>query len=375
LVKYLTLIFIFSFLSCSTTSFKDFWGSSDESLAQRNDELMKDFEVQDNVLEKFKETKAPKIIGPEIKPVVNKKRMNPEPRVVKTLRVDKNKKKITTQKIKLKTKVKLKSKTKHNTSVTVKPKYPESFPERLISFDKRSEKYWNDFKPILFPGERTVLDISYMGGSIGKITLSTKNQTKIGETEVYHVNARVKTADFYSYLYELDDYCDSYIRKDNFKPLKFSLIQRQSAQNIDDLQLFDHDELKTYSFYKRITDEKTKKKKSVGNIPLFFQDPLSIVYFIRGLPMIPGQNYEIPIVNKGKVELLIAKIDKQETIKTKIGKMSAIKVSVLTKHKGKTIEGGKMTFWYSNDAQKIFLRFKAKIKIGSVSGEINSYKK
>jgi hypothetical protein len=354
-------------LSCSTTSFKDFWGGSEETSAKRNDELMKDFEVQDTVLEKFKETKLKQV---ESKPIATKKRMKDEPRVKNTLRVDKKK----TQKKKTK---KASKKKKLTSKVELKQtqKYPDEFPERLMSFDKQSQKYWNQFKPVLFQGEETVLNISYMGVSTGKITLTTKKDTKIGDSDVFHINARVKTAAFYSYLYELDDYCDSYVKKDSFKPLKFSLIQRQSAQNIDDLQLFDHDKLKTYSFYKRVTDKKTKKKKSVGNVPHYFQDPLSIVYFIRSLPMNPGSTYEIPIVNKGKVELLVATVEKNESIKTEIGKISATKISVHTNHKGKTIEGGKMTFWYSNDARKIFLRFKAKIKIGSVSGEIHSYKK
>jgi hypothetical protein len=57
-----------------------------------------------------------------------------------------------------------------------------------------------------------------MGVSTGKITIKTKASTRIGDEEVFHVNARVKTADFYSYLYEVDDMCDSYIKKDGFIP-------------------------------------------------------------------------------------------------------------------------------------------------------------
>jgi hypothetical protein len=98
------------------------------------------------------------------------------------------------------------------------------------------------------------------------------------------------------------------------------------------------------------------------------------VYFVRGLPMIIGNYYEIPIVNKGKVETLSAKILGREVLNTDLGKRKAVKIEISTKHKGKTLKGGQMTFWYSDDDKRIFLKFEADIKIGSVSGKIESYK-
>ena len=108
------------------------------------------------------------------------------------------------------------------------------------------------------------MDINYMGISTGKIVLTTEQETVIGERPVYHVNARVKTADYYRYLYELDDNIDSYILKDIYSPVKFSLIQRESGQDVDDLQLFDIEKLKTYSFYKAKVFNKAYLKNKDG---------------------------------------------------------------------------------------------------------------
>lgn len=368
MINYFILLLTLSLTGCSTTSFKDFFSDSSETPSKRNEALMKDFEVKKKVLEKFKETETNinSSESPSKKKIDSKTvRMKPEPKPVKSLIT---KKTIRKKKIK-------KTIAKKKVIETLEPTYPEDYPERLKVFDQVSAKFWKEFKPVVFQGEKTVLDISYMGVSTGQITIETKKETKIGTQNVHHLHARIKTADFYSYLYELDDYCDSYVRMNDFKPLKFSLIQRQSAQNIDDLQLFDHEDLKTYTFYKRVTDEKTKKNQSVESIPLYFQDPLSIVYFVRGLPMDRTRSFEIPIVNKGKVEILKATIGQRTEINTKIGKRKAVKVLIQTKHKGKTIEGGKMAFWYSDDEEKIFLKFEAKIKIGSVSGEIRSFDK
>lgn len=359
----LSTLFIFS--SCSTT-LKNFF-KSDDIATKRNEKLMKeDFKVEEDVLNQFKEnikkTKPIEVITNKTNNKITKK----SPTKITEKKVENKRRAIRPKPKKL----------KKATFKAVKSKsiYREDFPPKLIDLDEVSSTFWKSFQPILFSGERTVLNISYMGVSTGKITISTKEDTRLGDVDTFHINARVKTADFYSYLYEIDDYCDSYVSKTNFTPLKFSLIQRQSSQDIDDLQLFDHTKMKTYSFYKRVTKEKEKKEKKVKDIPKFFQDPLSVLYFIRGLPMITNKTYVIPLVNQGKVEVLKATFEKTEMIKTALGNKNAYRIKISTKHKGKTIEGGDMIFWFSADDRRVFLKFSAKIKIGTVSGEIESYK-
>ena len=369
---------------CSTT-IKSFFDEG-ESTEGRNEKLVsEDFKEETDVFNKFKEKEIakPQETFPKVKEGVSKK-------IIKTKTTEK--KKITSSGVRkairpvrtkrkiiplenMKTgKVKRAKVTTTKEEPTFEEIYPEDYPEKLKKHDESSNSFWSDFSPVLFTGEKYVFNITYLGVNTGKITISTKRETQIGDNFAYHVNARVKTADFYSYLYEIDDNCDSYIGKDLFLPLKFSLIQRQSSQDIDDLQLFDHVKMKAYSFYKRVTKKKKKKKKTSEFIPRYFQDPLSVIYFVRGLPMNSNKKYTIPIVNQGKVEVLNAQYEKTEIIKTKLGKKKAFRVKIDTKHEGETIKGGSMIFWYSADDKKMFLKFEAKIKIGSISGEIDSYK-
>lgn len=343
--------------SCSTTV-KDFFANGEDS-DQRNEKLViEDFKEEKKVFEKFVEVK------PIEEPVIQK--------TEKSKKSIESKKRVAIRPPKLKKKLKNKKKIVPQEEKSI---YPKDFPEEYIVHDKSSINFWDKFEPILYPGEKMILNITYLGVDTGKITISTKESKILGESLAYHVNARIKTADFYSYLYKVDDYCDSYVKQDGFIPLKFSLIQRQSSQDIDDLQLFDHKELTYYSFYKRVTKDKNKKKKEKGAIPQYFQDPLSVMYFIRGLPMDPNVEYVIPLVNQGKVEVLKAKFEKLETLSTKLGSKEAYKVNVNTKHEGQTIKGGNMTFWFSADDLRLFLKFQAKIKIGNISGELESYEK
>lgn len=362
-MKLLSLVLcLFIFFSCSTP-LSELWSDADPK--ERNEKLItEDFKLEDDVLSKFSEKKEPEI-----------KKAKTEKKIIqkKSSKISKKKKGIPTKVRKAIRPTPPKRKLKKQVTV-VKSRYPENFPQKLIDFDVNSKKYWDNFSPHLFHGESMTMNISYMGISTGTMVISTQNDTRLGETDVHHISARMKTSSYYSYLYEIDDIADTYVKKQEFVPLKFSLIQRQSDQNIDDLQLFDRSELKTYSFYKRVTKKKNSKKKKIKEIPFLFQDPLSVLYFIRGLPMQKGTRYVIPIVNQGKVEVLIAGLEKIETIDTNIGKKKAYRLNINSKAKGKTIKGGNMTFWFSADSKRVFLKFKAKIKIGSISGDIESYK-
>lgn len=367
-IKILTQVLIIGLLSSCSTKWADFFSSSDET-GKRNEELIKSFEVEDNVLEKFKEKEV--AVEEEVEGSSDDKAITSDSKEKKT-NSEKTKKVTQVKKTKVKKAVKAPVKLK----VQKKPtdSYPADYPKELKDIDKKTLKYWGKLKPTLFEGEEVYMDINYMGVSTGKIALSTRPSTKLGDKEVFHLHARVKTSRYYSYLYELDDNVDSYLSVDKFLPVKFSLIQRESGQNIDDLQLFDIDKLLSYTFYKRESNGKTKKKKGSSPIPMRFQDPLSIVYFLRSLPIESKADFLIPIMNKGKVLLLNARVDKKETIETEIGKREAFKIIASTKYEGDTLKSGDMTFWFSTDERRIFLKFKAEIKIGSISGDIEKYK-
>lgn len=340
--------------SCASVDWDSLFKSKEDT-KKRNKELMQDFEVQKNVLDKFSE-KPSEELPKKTKQIKETKKPLPKIQIAQPSkkRVEKKEPVVTVPKPK-------------------KVDYPEDYPGEYKDMDRSSKKYWSEFQPILFEGEKAFFAVTYGGISTGNVTIETKKSSTIGGHEAWHVHARLKTSKYYSYLYEVDDVCDSYIKKDGFIPLKFSLIQRQSSQDVDDLQLFDHEELKVYSLYKRVTDDKTKKKKKTAPIPRYFQDPISVIYFVRGLPLEKGKIYEIPFMNKGEAEILKAELDKIEELDTEIGKKRAYKVKISTAHEGSTIKGGDMFFWFTADDDRVFLKFSAKIKIGSIVGTIQKY--
>ena len=124
---------------------------------------------------------------------------------------------------------------------------------------------------------------------------------------------------------------------------------------MDDLQLFDHDNLRSFVFYKREADDKVKREKKEVYTPTVFTDPFSILYIIRGLDHTLGKEYEVPMMNKGKVLMMHLKMDSVDEVHTDIGSYKATKIIASSQYSGDTIKSGNMTFWYTLDEKKILV--------------------
>ena len=332
------------------------WGSFFQSSSKTEEEhkkIMTEFDVPDSVKEKF--LQASPIEEEEETGDIAKK----------------NETKAVPVKKEIPQKEKKVALTKVEEVVSEEVEYPEEFK----AIDENSLKFWHSQNWVAKVGEKTHLDINYLGVTAGKIVISLEEEGEVGGRPVHHINARLKSAPFYRYIYELDDSIDTYVLKDTKMPVKFSLIQRETSQDVDDLQLFDQENHKAYWYWKRKTDNGESKKQREEFIPYYFQDPLSIVFFLRGMPLKVGDEYAIPIINKGKVEILTSKVEAYEKIDTELGESEAIRVKAYTKYTGETLKSGDMVYWFSANEDHHFLKFKAKIKLGSISGDVTKIEK
>ena len=160
----------------------------------------------------------------------------------------------------------------------------------------------------------------------------------------------------------------TFLSKKNFTPLKYILVQRESGQIVDDLQLFDHEELKTYFWYKRIKNKKESKDKKIEYVPRYFQDSLSALFFVRGLPMKIGNKYEFPVVTRTKVWIIKVEVMAKEDLKIEGKTYNTYRLRAETHFPGVLEKRGDIVFWYSADASRRILKFLAKVKIGHLEG-------
>lgn len=249
--------------------------------------------------------------------------------------------------------------------------YPADVPPEVRKLDERSEIAWKNFTPSFTAGESHFLDVDYLGMTVGKVSMSYKGVKMMGGKEVYHFQARFKTAPFYAALYELDDTIDTYVTKKDFLGQRYNLTQRESKQSVDEVQLYDQEKLKTTAYQKQARKGKPVKNRNwEGPMPRYNIDSFSSIYLIRGLALKPGDSYAVTIVNKSKLLVLDLKVELREKIHVGGKDRQTLRVHAFTKYSGSTLKSGDMTFWLADTPGKELLRAKAEIKIGSVYLEV-----
>ncbi|HXH75811.1 MAG TPA: DUF3108 domain-containing protein [Bacteriovoracaceae bacterium] len=253
----------------------------------------------------------------------------------------------------------------------IKPKIPSDYPADVAALNEKAKKVWDSYKPNHHIDHKVYLDIHYLGMTVGKIMFTNQGKKMINNQEVWHFHARFKSAPFYSNIYELDDTVDTYVTTDKFLSIKYSLIQRESKQDIDDLQLYDRDQLKTFWYYKqKKSDGTVRNKQKEAYVPFYSIDPFSVLFLYQGLPLKNGDTFEIPIINKAKILVLKSVVEGRETIETEKGKIKSIRVHATTKYSGEHLKDGDLYFWFSDDEKRTLLKARAKIKIGNVTADI-----
>lgn len=259
-----------------------------------------------------------------------------------------------------------------DSSVSGNRPYATDYPNELIDINKNANQLWDNFTSVIIPREKIQFEVSYFGIGVGTLTLESKDDVIINDKKAYHYQGRLISSNYYKYIYSLNDTLDSYIAKDSFLPIKLVITQRESGQDIDDLQLFSQDEDKSYSFYKKVKNGSTKTSEKNLFIPRFFQDAFSSLYFVRGLPLKNNDHYEFPVVSREKIKLLKIDVVGREKIEVMDKEFDAIKISASAIMPGviKDGEGGEIFFWYSDSKERLLLQFKAKVKFGSLSGEL-----
>lgn len=358
-MKMIMLSLIVLTVGCSSWSQKDFEKELEKTsledgqdpkvtITSKDDEqILEKFEVQ-SVEEKKEEGSAPKKEIPANKKIAKKKSPTP-----------------------LKPKTQVKTKVPETKPAPAVKELPADYPPELVAINEKAKKVWDVYKPNHYVDQKFYLDINYLGMTVGKIMVLNKGKKMINDKEVWHFYAKFKSAPFYSNIYELDDTVDTYVTTDKFLSNRYSLIQRETKQNIDDLQLHDRDQLKTFSFYHRKkSDGSVKDKKIEKYIPYYSLDPFSVVFFYQGLPLKNKDVYEIPLINKGKILILRSVVEGREKISTQNGTRKAIRLHATTKYTGETLKSGDLYFWFSDDERRTLLKAQAKIKIGSVTADI-----
>ena len=221
-------------------------------------------------------------------------------------------------------------------------------------------------------GEWFKFEMSYSGFlKAGNATLTVKDGTYKGKP-VYHVVGKGWTTGAIKWFFKVKDKYESYFDKQTNLPYKFirNINEGGHTKNIE--IEFDHVNNKAH-----VNNKKHKKQKTVSTAPNI-QDMVSTFYYLRNnldiSNLLVGDEVEVNMFFDEENYGFKIKYLGEETIKTEFGKIRALKFRPYVMAGRVFKEEESLTLWVSNDKNKVPLRIKADLSVGSLRADLEAFK-
>lgn len=236
----------------------------------------------------------------------------------------------------------------------------------LLSFLTYSQKVSVPFKD----GEFLKYKLSYGLINAGFATLQIKDHFE-NETEMLHVIGKGWTTGMTNFFFSVKDNYETYFDKNQMKPYRFIRKIDEGGYTKDKEILFDFNDHRA-----TVIDHKMNKKDSFS-IEKDVQDMLSSLYYVRNIDFTTlkeGDIISIKMFLDSEVYHLNLIIKEREIIKFNKKKIKTI-VLQPTVQEGRIFKSNEsVTFWISDDLNKVPLKIKASILVGSIKAELIEYK-
>lgn len=219
-------------------------------------------------------------------------------------------------------------------------------------------------------GELLEYRVHYGFITAGYATLQVKEKPVIvNERPCYHVVGIGRSSSSFDMVFKVRDRYESFIDQESLIPWQFNRHIVEGGFESYTETRFDH--LNNTAYY---TDE--KKRINRYWIPENIQDVVSAFYFARTYDhtiLEPGDQLPFQNFLDRQTFDLNAEFVKRETIKVNGKKYKALKMKLNVEEAGMVTDGGVITFWITDDSNKIPLRIESELMIGSIKADLHSH--
>ena len=204
----------------------------------------------------------------------------------------------------------------------------------------------------------------------GYSTISVKETSNKGK-EAFHIKGHGKSTGLVSLFFKVRDDYQTYIYKDSMKPYRFIRKINEGGYTKDKEILFDYS--------KKEAIVKNKKHNTVKRYPISsnIQDMLSAMYFLRNQDLSNlknGQEIELQMFFDQEINDFKLRFIGKEILKTKFGKIKTLKFRPLVQAGRVFKEQESVNVWITDDKNKIPIRIKASLAVGSLRADLNNFK-
>lgn len=202
-------------------------------------------------------------------------------------------------------------------------------------------------------------------------TLEIKDE-KLNGVPVHHIVGIGKSSGFLSLFFKVEDYYETYIDKSLVMPYRFIRKINEGGYTKDIEVNFDHQKNEALVFNKK---HNTKKYFSIKP---GVQDMMSSFYYLRNKintsSLKKGDEQYVNMFFDNENYPFKLKFLGREVIKTKMGKIACLKFRPYVQADRIFKEEESMTVWISDDDNRMPVRIKADILVGSIKADLDAFK-
>jgi len=233
----------------------------------------------------------------------------------------------------------------------------------LASFTQKPEAYG--------VGEWLKFRIHYGMVNAGYATLELKEATR-NNRKCFYAVGHGYTSGMSRFFFKVDDHYQSVFDQETTKPFQY-LRKIDEGGYTKNQEGFFNQEKNTVL----VKDYKHKTEKTLS-VTENVQDIVSSFYYLRNHPNIdklkPGESILIDMFFDDEIYKFKLKFVGRETLSTKFGKANAMIFRPLVQSGRVFKEQESLTVWVSDDQNKIPLRIKASLAVGSLKADLESFK-
>lgn len=233
-----------------------------------------------------------------------------------------------------------------------------------ISFDSQKPEAYD-------VGEWFKFRIHYGVVTAGYATLEIKEATRDNK-KVYRAIGKGYTTGMSKWFFKVDDTYESYFDKATNKPYQFVRKVNEGGYTKDQEGFFNQDKNSIL-----LKDYKNKTEKTFP-VTENVQDILSTFYFLRNHPNIDklkvGESIIVDMFFDDETFKFKLKYIGKEDLKTKFGIIPSMIFRPLVQSGRVFKEQESLTVWISDDQNKLPIRIKASLAVGSLKADLDGFK-
>jgi len=220
-------------------------------------------------------------------------------------------------------------------------------------------------------GEYFKFRIHYGVVNAGYATLEVKEGVKENK-KVYHVVGNGYTTGMTKFFFKVNDTYESYFDKATIKPYQAIRKIDEGGYTKNQEGFFNQDKnTVTVKDYKKKTEKTLITSENI-------QDVMSTFYYLRNHPKIDvlkvGESVTVDMFFDDEILKFKLKFIGREDLKTKFGTISTMIFRPLVMAGRVFKEEESLTVWISDDSNRIPLRIKADLAVGSLKADLEEYK-